>query len=236
MSSDTKKDNGFDKTQVDWTLYLITDPEMCRDRGVAETVEAAVRGGASAVQLRDKDATDEDLAKLAREIKAHLAEVGDKRPVPLIVNDRLEVAREVGIGLHLGQSDGSPVEAREALGDDAIIGLSVSTEDEIEAAVKDGVVDYFGIGPVWPTDTKQDAANALGTDRLNELIAATGSTPALAIGGIDMTRVLTLSQSGVAGFCVVSGICAADDPEDAAARLRSAYVSGTETFKRGVPK
>jgi thiamine-phosphate pyrophosphorylase len=201
---------------------LVTDPGMTKVRGLIETVLAGVTGGATIVQLRDKGADDATLVAVARALRADLAPLG----VPLIVNDRVAVAEEAGVdGVHIGQDDGDPAAARARLGADALIGLSVTRAAEI-ATVDASVVDYVGLGPVFATATKPDAAPALGLAGARA-IAARLPVPWIAIGGIDATNAADVIAAGAAGIAVVSAICAADDPAAAAAGLRRAIAEGS---------
>jgi thiamine-phosphate pyrophosphorylase len=206
----------------DLRLMLVTDPAMTGTRGLIATVLAGVAGGATIVQLRDKGADDATLVAAARALRAELAPLG----VPLIVNDRVAVAAEAGAdGVHIGQDDGDPAAARALLGPDALIGLSVTRAAEI-ATVDAGVVDYVGLGPVFATATKPDAAPALGLAGARA-IAARLPAPWIAIGGIDATNAADVIAAGAAGIAVVSAICAADDPAEAAAGLRRAIAEGS---------
>jgi len=196
---------------LDLSLYLVTDTVLCGQRGVPATVRAAIAGGVTVVQLRDPAATTRQLYEAAVALRAV---VGD---VPLIVNDRLDVALAAGAdGVHLGQSDLPVRKARGIAGDDFIIGWSVSTTDEVDHAAD---IDYLGIGPVFPTATKPDAGAALGPAKVREL-ADRSSLPTVAIGGITVGNAAEIA--GVDGICVVSAICAADDPRAAAESLRKA--------------
>ncbi len=204
-------------------LYLVTDTALCGSRGVGETVRAAVRGGVSAVQVRDPAATGRELCALASAVRDVLAGTG----VPLVVNDRADVALAVGAdGVHVGQHDLDPVSARRLLGTGAIVGLSVSTLDELSAAatLPAGTVDYLGVGPVWSTTTKPEAAAPLGVGGTATLTtAATAATlPCVAIGGIHPRNAAAVRGAGVAGLAVVSAICSAADPEVAARELAGA--------------
>lgn len=203
--------------RLDLSLYLVTDTVLCGPRGIAETARAAVAGGATVVQLRDPLATTRELYEMAIELRAAIS-------VPLIVNDRLDVALAAGAdGVHLGQSDLPVRKAREIAGPDFLIGLSISGIAELQNAngLPPGTVDYFGIGPAFATATKPDAGAALGPDLVAELAAMT-ELPTVAIGGITADNAARLI--GVDGICVVSAICAADDPRAAAVELRKAYV------------
>lgn len=200
---------------VDLSLYLVTDPDLCARRGLVETVVAAVRGGVSVVQLRDKRASDADLIAQGRALTDALAGSG----VPLIINDRIQVAAAIGAdGVHIGQGDDSVARARALLGAEAVVGLSIQTPDHASELDPDDV-DYVGIGPVFATTTKPDHARPLGFDGLAEVRAAT-PLPAVAIGGLKAQHVGSVLRAGCDGLALVSAICAAADPEAAAAELR----------------
>jgi thiamine-phosphate pyrophosphorylase len=204
---------------LDLGLYLVTDAPMCAARGLLETVEAAIAGGVTVVQLRDPQAGGRELYETARQLGPVLRRAG----VPLIVNDRADVALAAGAdGVHVGQSD-MPVEAvRRLTGPDFIVGLSVSDAQELQAAnaLPAGTVDYLGVGPVFATPTKPDASVPVGIDGLAELVAG-AALRTVAIGGVSEQNAAAVRATGVDGLCVVSAICAADDPRAAAARLAS---------------
>lgn len=198
---------------LDLSLYLVTDARLCGERGVAATVAAAVKGGVSAVQLRDPEADDRTLFALGRSIQAELVGTG----VPLIVNDRLDVAIRLGAdGVHLGQRDLSPTTARRRLGPHAYIGLSVSRPEQL-AHIPDGV-DHLGVGPVFPQSTKPDADAPLGLDGLARIVGES-PLPCVAIGGIGPSRAAAVRRSGAAGIAVVSAVCGQPDPQAAARSL-----------------
>ncbi len=202
---------------ADLRLMLVTDAAMTARRGLMRTVLEAVAGGVTVVQLRDKDASDEDLVALARALRSELA----PRGIPLIVNDRPDAARAGGAdGAHIGQADGDPAGARRLLGPDALLGLSVTRAEEVET-VDPTVVDYVGLGPVFATATKADAAAALGLDGFRA-VGAMLPVPFVAIGGVDAANAGAIMAAGAAGVAVVSAICAAPDPEAAARALRFA--------------
>lgn len=197
--------------RLDLSLYLVTDPDLCASYGLVETVVAAVRGGVTVVQLRDKHASDGELIDLARRLKTALAGSG----VPLIINDRLAVAVASGAdGLHLGQDDGDVAAARAALGDDALLGLSVQRHDQLER-LDPAPLDYLGLGPVFATPTKQDHATPLGFDGLASLVAAS-PLPSVAIGGLKAGHAAAVRAAGADGLAVISAICGQPDPEAAA--------------------
>lgn len=210
---------------ADVSVYLVTDRALCGERGVIETVRAAVAGGVTAVQLRDKTAGfDEQLREVER-----LAEAIDGRAL-LIINDRLDVAvaaRRRGIpvdGVHLGQGDETVTIARAELGEEALIGLTANTEAH-RAAIEQlphGTVDHLGVGVIRPTSTKPDHPPALGFDGFARLAAA-APVPCVAIGGVGLSDVSALRTAGAAGIAVVSAICAAADPEATAREFAQAW-------------
>ncbi|NWN83389.1 MAG: thiamine phosphate synthase [Halomonas sp.] len=203
--------------RLDLSLYLVTDPGLCADHGLVETTVAAVRGGATVIQLRDKHADDGEMIDQARRLKDALAGSG----VPLIINDRLTVAVESGAdGLHIGQDDGGVVAARAALGDQAILGLSVQTLEQM-ARLDVERLDYLGLGPVFATPSKQDHGAPLGFEGLATLVAAS-PLPGVAIGGLKAEHVAATRQAGAQGLAVISAICGMPDPEAAARAFYSA--------------
>jgi len=196
------------------SIYFVT-PDGVEDAMVA----AALRGGATLVQLRDKTARDADMIAQARRLKRMLAPFG----VPLIVNDRLDVALAAGAdGLHIGQSDGDPEAMRRALGPDRLLGLSIENEGQL-AHVPD-CVDYLGVGPLRDTHIKPDAAPALGLEALGRIVRA-APLPSVAIGAVGLGDVPRLKALGCAGIAVVSAISEAPDPEAATRALADAWRS-----------
>jgi len=200
----------------DWSLYLVTDRRLAGPRSLDDLICAALRGGVTAVQLREKDCATREFIDLARSLKAILAPAG----VPLIVNDRVDVALAAcADGVHIGQSDMEYRDARRLLGPDAIIGLSVETPEQAgHAASLD--IDYLGVGPIFPTPTKSDAAPAWGIEALAALRSASRHA-LVAIGGIYRENAAEVIRAGADGIAVVSAICAAEDPEQAARDLRA---------------
>ncbi|MFE6965472.1 thiamine phosphate synthase [Agromyces sp. NPDC057679] len=206
------------RTALDLSLYLVTDPVLCGERGVVDVVARAVDGGVRVVQLRDKHA---EASELLAQLTA-LAEAIDGRAT-LLVNDRLDVAlaaRAAGVrvdGVHLGQGDATVVAARERLGADAIVGLTANSRAHLDAVARlpRGTVDYLGVGVIRPTATKPDHPPALGVDGFARVAAET-ELPCVAIGGIGLADLAPLRAAGAAGVAVVSALCAADDPRAAA--------------------
>ncbi|XKH60412.1 thiamine phosphate synthase [Halomonas sediminis] len=198
----------------DLTLYLVTDTELCRAYGLEHTVMAAVKGGVTVVQLRNKQTGDEKMINQAKRLKAALSGTG----VPLIINDRLNVALASGAdGLHLGQSDTAALEARAALGPEAIIGLSINTPEQLAKAPIE-LLDYLGLGPVFATPSKRDHAQPLGFAGLATLAEAS-PLPCVAIGGLKTQHMRDVRQTGVDGAALVSAICGQPDPEASARQL-----------------
>lgn len=212
----------------DPTLYLVTDTQLCAPRPVADVVRAAVTGGATAVQVRDKGASRRDLLALTRAVQAAVA---DAPGVQVVVNDAVDVALLAGAaGVHVGQDDLPVAEVRALIGPDRLLGLSVSSRDELDTALAlpTGTLDLVGLSPVWGTPTKPDAGPALGLAGVRTLAAAAraGGLAAVAIGGISTERAAEVAATGVNGICVVSALCAAADPASAARELRSELARG----------
>ena len=208
----------------DPTLYLVTDTALCAPRSVPEVVAAAVAGGVTAVQVRDKTAGRRDLLALTRAVQAVLAPTPHVR---LVVNDAVDVALLTGAdGVHVGQDDLPAVDVRTLLGPDALIGVSVGSAAELDGvlALPPGTVDLVGLSPVWSTPTKPDAGTALGLDGTRELAARAraGGLTSVAIGGVHAANAAAVAATGVDGICVVSDVCAAADPAAAARILRAA--------------
>ena len=200
------------RPRLDLDLYLVTDTALCGERGVVQTVARAVSGGVTAVQLREPRATTRQLCALGRALLDVLAGTG----VPLLVNDRLDVALAVGAqGVHLGQSD-LPAQDAHRLAPDLLLGLSVSTAAEVAEAPD--WLDYLGVGPVEATPTKPEAAAPLGLAGTAALVRS-ARVPCVAIGGIGPANAAAVRATGVAGIAVVSAVCAAPDPRAAAAAL-----------------
>lgn len=203
-------------------LQLVTDRVLCGERGILAVVEAAVHGGVSCVQLREKTLDTRAFVDCARALKTLLAPLG----IPLIVNDRVDVALACGAdGVHVGQRDMTPEDVRRLL-PHALIGLSVESIEQLAAAER-APVDYYGVSPVFATATKQDAAPALGLAGLRALRART-RRPLVAIGGIEAGNAAAVIEAGADGIAVVSAVCAAADPEAAARELRVQIRAGSQ--------
>jgi thiamine-phosphate pyrophosphorylase len=197
----------------DLSLYLVIGPDATAGRDVTSVALAAVRGGATMVQLRYKVGASE-IMQAAREVIEVLRPTG----VPVIINDRVDLARALGAqGVHLGQGDTPPAEARAVLGEDAIVGLSITDPEQMKK-IDPAVVDYLGAGPIFETGSKPDAAPPLGLEALSR-IAAGIRLPVAAIGGITEANATAVIRAGADGLAVISAICAADNPEEAARTL-----------------
>ena len=195
------------------TLYAVTDRSWLHGRTLAEVVEEVILGGATMVQLREKDKTPDEILASAREI----APVCKKYGVPFIMNDSIELARAAGAdGVHLGQSDVPGDNVRELAGD-LILGLSANTVESAKRAQALGA-DYLGVGSVFGTTTKHDARH-LSPKALREITSAV-DVPVVAIGGISADNILQLTGCGMQGAAVVSALFAQDDPRLAARDLR----------------
>lgn len=216
----------------DLSVYLVLDPDLCRDLSMVDTARAAVAGGASMVQLRDKRAGTDRMIATGRALKAVLAGTG----VPLIVNDDVAAAIAIGAdGLHVGQEDMPAVAARELIGPRMILGLSVETP-EAARAMAAAPVDYVGIGPVFATPTKGDHKPPIGFAGLAELVALC-RRPAVAIGGLKLEHAEPVIAAGADGLAVVAAICGRPDPRAEAMRIaeavRSARAHGSDEVDRG---
>lgn len=209
------------RPSFDLRVYAVLDPARCHGRDPVRMAVAAARGGATLLQLRDKNATTRRQAALTRAIVAALAPYG----VPLIVNDRADVAHVAGAaGVHLGQDDLAPEDARTLLGPDALIGVTVHHPAEADR-LPPGVADYAGIGPIHATTSKDSADPPIGPAGARRLIAHLHhhlpGLPCCGIAGIDHANAAEVIAAGVDGVAVISDIFMADDVEAAARRLRA---------------
>lgn len=197
-------------------LYLVTDRELSLGRSLEEVVSEAVKGGVTVVQLREKDASTGEFIELARRLMKLLKPLR----IPLIINDRVDVALAVDAdGVHIGQSDMSYEDARRLLGPDKIIGLSVESFEDIEAANALDV-DYIGISPVYGTPTKTDTAEPFGLEGLRKAVQMSAH-PTVAIGGMNASTIAEVMAAGTDGVAVVSAICSAENIRKATSDLRA---------------
>ena len=195
---------------VDYSVYLVTDRELARGRTTLEIAAAAIRGGVSCIQLREKTCSTREFIDEALAIRSLLA----RHEIPLIINDRVDVALAVKAdGIHLGQKDMPCSMARQLIPENMIVGISVESLDDAIAAQKDGA-DYLGVSPIYPTPTKTDTAQALGLEGLRS-IQSEVNLPLVGIGGLNADNAAAVIYNGADGVAVVSAIVAADDPEAA---------------------
>ena len=195
-------------------LYVVTDRAWLNGKQLEDDVEAAIRGGATIVQLREKDLSSREFFGTALKIK----QVTDHYRIPLIINDRLDIALAVdAAGLHVGQRDLPPAIARRLLGPRKILGVSVTNQEEAVQAERDGA-DYLGAGAVFPTGTKLDA-DFVDYPELQRITQAVG-IPVVAIGGINEANALRLKGSGIKGIAVVSEIFSKSDIRKAAEKMK----------------
>jgi len=198
-------------SEVDWTLYVATDSQLVAEDALAEVVEAAIRGGAGVIQYREKQADTRRMVRVAR----GLGRVCRRRGAVFLVNDRLDVALAVEAdGVHLGQQDMPVALARQLLGPDKLIGVSVQNARAMAEAEQEGA-DYLSLSPVFATSTKPDHETPLGLEGVRTLAGAS-RLPVVAIGGINCTNVAEVIRAGARGVCVISAVLTAPDPERAA--------------------
>jgi thiamine-phosphate pyrophosphorylase len=204
-------------------IYLVTDQTLCLGRPLASIVADAVRAGIACVQLREKTASTRKFLNQALALKPVLASAG----IPLIINDRVDIALAAGAdGVHLGQSDMPYDAARRLMGSNAIIGLSVETWADVEAAQNLDVA-YLGVSPVFATPTKTDTRSPWGLDGLTR-IRAYSRHSLVAIGGLNAANAKEIIRAGADAVAVVSAICSAEDPFTAARNLVHCFDSSTD--------
>lgn len=211
----------------DLGLYLVTDPDLVGERTLLDVVGEASAAGVDLVQLRDKGAEARDLLALAEALNALLLPKG----IPLVVNDRVDVAAAAGVGCHIGQSDLPPSAARAILGEDAILGLSIDHIDQVPA-IDPACLDYVAHGPFAATGTKADAGKPVGAEGIERARAQT-TLPLVAIGGIDATNAADAIRAGADGVAVVSAVVAARDPRAAASVLKNVVARTLDQQGRG---
>ena len=207
---------------VDYSLYLVTDRTLSRGRSSEKIVSAAVRGGVTCVQLREKHCSTRDFIREARGLQPLL----QHHKIPLIINDRLDVALAINAdGVHLGQSDMHIGDARRLVGEKTIIGISAENLNDAIVAEQEGA-DYIGISPVFSTDTKVNTAAPLGLEGISWIRRAV-NLPLVGIGGINAGNVREIICAGADGVAVVSAIVSADCPQTAASELKNLLLQET---------
>ena len=205
-------------------LYVITDKKLIPRERFAAAVEEAIRGGASVVQMREKDTPEDEAVELGKALLGLTRKYG----VPLIINDSIELAREIGAdGVHLGEDDPAVSHAREALGEDKIIGVSCYGKIERGINAERQGADYVAFGTPFFTPTKPERAPT-SFDVLREAVSRIKSIPIFAIGGITAENADTVLETGVDGIAVITAVFAAEDPEKAARELSSIAANYTK--------
>lgn len=205
------------KNNIDYTLYLCTDRDLMSTDTIEESVEQAVKGGCTVVQLREKHCSSKEFYELAVRVK----KITDGYHVPLIINDRVDIALAVdAAGVHIGQSDLPASVVRNIIGKDKIIGVSAAKLEEAVKAVEDGA-DYLGVGAMFATNTKTDA-RPVTMEELKAIRAAV-NVPIVVIGGINMNTLEQFKGMGIDGLAVVSAIIAEKDIEGAARNMYQAF-------------
>ncbi len=204
----------MNKANFNPKLYLVTDRDLSLGRSLEEIVEAAIKGGTNLIQLREKEASTGEFVDLAK----RLMKITSSYNVPLIVNDRVDVALAAKCdGVHIGQSDMNYTDARNILGNDAIIGLSIETLEQAKEA-NNLDVDYIAASPVFSTPTKTDTAPAFGLDGLTK-IREISRHKIVAIGGINKSNAADVISAGAHSLAIVSAICSANNPVEASKEL-----------------
>jgi thiamine-phosphate pyrophosphorylase len=200
---------------VDYSLYLITDRSFLKGRSLKTLVEESILGGATIVQVREKDVSTREFYRVAMEVK----EVASYYKIPLIINDRIDIAHAIDAdGVHLGQDDMPLSIARKILGKEKIIGISASNLEEALEAQNNGA-DYLGIGAIFYTGTKKDIETPIGIEQLKNIYQNI-KIPAVAIGGINETNFKDVLSTGIDGISVISAILGKDDVRAAAKALK----------------
>lgn len=203
---------------VDLSLYLVTDNSDDVEKFL-NTIEEGIKGGVTVVQIREKTADTLEFYNLALKVK----EITTKYDVPLIINDRVDVALAIDAdGVHVGQSDMPCSVTRKLIGKDKILGVSAATIEEAKKAEKDGA-DYIGTGAVFPTATKDDAPKITKKD-LKEIVDSI-NIPVVAIGGITLENASQLNDTGIAGLSVVSAIMSSENPKESSEKLLNIFNS-----------
>ncbi|MDO4947443.1 MULTISPECIES: thiamine phosphate synthase [unclassified Fibrobacter] len=205
--------------KLDTTLYFITDSSTVPAEKFLPSVEAACKGGATIIQLREKNKSTREYMELA----AAVHEITSRYNVPLIIDDRVDVALAIGAeGVHVGQTDMPVAVARKLMGPGKIIGATTKTVPQALEAYEQGA-DYCGVGAIYPTTTKV-VTILTSVDTLKEIVKAV-PIPVNAIGGLNKDNIHVLAGSGIAGICAVSAIQKAADPEAAARELKAAFLA-----------
>lgn len=200
--------------KINYSVYLVTEETLSKGRTTLDVASRAIDGGATIIQFREKLTDKKRRTVIVRELR----DLCTERNIPFIINDSLELAREIGAdGIHLGQCDESVCKARELFGSNMIIGVSVTNKEEARAAFAEGA-DYLGAGTVFSTKSKEDSGKAIGLTILRDIVKSV-PIPVVAIGGITIGNLTDVLSCGVSGIAVISAITAAEDPAKTTVRL-----------------
>ncbi|AVP54286.1 thiamine-phosphate synthase [Clostridium tetani] len=198
---------------LDCTLYLVTDRDILKGRDLKKVLEEAILGGTTLVQLREKNVSSKEFYEIAKDIKV----ITDKYNIPLIINDRVDIALAVNAeGIHIGQKDLPANIVRKIIGEDKILGVSANTIEDALKAQRDGA-DYLGVGAIFPTNSKKDAEST-SIETLKEIKNAV-NIPIVAIGGINENNVQKLKETNIDGIAVISTILEKEDVKKACEEL-----------------
>ena len=212
---------------MDYSVYVVLDPDLTAEFGIVETAVEAARAGATVVQLRAPNWKKKRYYDCALALKAALKPYSTR----LIINDHVDVAMAVGAdGVHVGQQDLPVTQVRELIGTNKIVGLSINTLDEIQS-VNPHLVDYVGIGPIFDTNTKKDAAPAIGIDGFKNL-AKLSPVPCVAIGSVKTHHIKALVEAQANGIAVISAVCGQPDPYQATRSLRWTWDDAVQSIKK----
>ncbi len=204
-------------------VYVITDSKLHAGREHVEITEAAISGGATVVQLREKEASDGEMLQIASEIRRLTIEAG----ILFVVNNRLDIALACGAdGVHVGQDDLPISVVRAIVGQDMIVGISAATVAEALGAESAGA-DYVGFGPVFATATKEDAAESTGLDALSR-VTRVSNIPIVAIGGISQSNIASIATAGAHSASVISAVVTAPDMVEAVRKLKTEFERGRQ--------
>lgn len=206
------------KPKIDYSIYLVTDRDLMSTETLEEAVEQSIIGGCTLVQLREKDCSSLEFYNTAVKVK----KITDKFNVPLLINDRVDIALAVdAAGVHVGQSDIPATVVRKIIGEDKIIGVSTGSLEEALKAQKDGA-DYLGVGAMYATGTKKDA-NPTSMEELKK-IRENISIPIVVIGGINKEKIKDFEGMGIDGLAIVSAIISQKDIAEATKELKSLFI------------
>ena len=211
-------------THIDYTLYLVTDRSVMSAKSLEQTVEQAIQGGCTVVQLREKYASSREFFETAQRVK----QITDSYHIPLIINDRTDICLAVNAaGIHIGQQDLPAKIVRSMVGPDKIIGVSAATLSEAIQAEQDGA-DYLGVGAMFATSTKTNT-RPVTIEQLTQIKQAV-QIPVVAIGGIQSSNAATLTKTGIDGIAVVSAILAQENITHAAEQLKTCFTGAEYEF------